>query len=96
MTREQRSFGSFGAPTAEPNTKDDEVQMPTPVLHVGEVHADLVLNITEQTLSLLGSQIASMIAQATKAGFEHGLSAALGEADHVPIGNPDPPVVDLR
>lgn len=79
MSREPSGFGSFGRPETEPTVKDSPDQMPVPVLHVGEVHADLVLHITDETLTQLGSQIASMIAQATKAGFEHGLNSAIGE-----------------
>jgi len=79
MSREPSGFGSFGRPEREPASRPEPDQQPVPVLHVGEVHADLVLHITDQTLTELGSQIASMIAQATRAGFEHGLDAALGE-----------------
>lgn len=79
MSREQRAFGSFGAPAAEPATQDEDVVAPTPVLHVGEVHADLVLHITDETLARLGSQLGTLIARATQAGFEHGLNAAIGE-----------------
>lgn len=80
MADRSRVFGSFGAPAAEPVTSDGE-QQPVPVLHVGEVHAELRLHITEQTLAELGSQIGSMIAQATREGFEAGLAAALDESD---------------
>lgn len=80
MQKDQpRAFGSFGMPA--PDTSDEQQQQPVPVLHVGEVHAELRLHITEQTLSELGSQIGSMIAQATREGFAAGLSAAMGEAD---------------
>jgi hypothetical protein len=72
-----RSFG-YGQ-LDEPSTDEDLVQ-PTPVLHVGEVHAELRLTITADTLHDLGSQIASMLASATKQGFEEGLAAAMGEA----------------
>lgn len=78
QTDRPRAFGSFGAPL--PETASSE-QAPVPVLHVGEVHAELRLHITEQTLTELGSQIASMIAQATREGFDAGLSAAMGEPD---------------
>ncbi len=83
MADRPRAFGSFGA--AQPESKDDE-QQPVPVLHVGEVHAELRLHMTEDTLTQLGSQIASMIAQATREGFDAGLSAAMGEPD---FGNTD-------
>lgn len=79
MSREPSGFGSFGRPGPEPASRDEPDRQPVPVLHVGEVHADLVLHITDQTLTDLGSQVASMIAQATRAGFEHGLNAAIGE-----------------
>lgn len=80
---EVRAFGSFGAPAPEPQTQDDTAQ-PTPVLHVGEVHAELRLHLTDDTLAELGSQIASLIARATKEGFEHGLNAAIGEEPTAP------------
>lgn len=75
-----RSFGSFGAPAPDPQTVDGPAA-PTPVLHVGEVHAELRLHITDETLTELGSQIGSLIAQATRQGFEAGMAAALGEPD---------------
>lgn len=80
-----RAFGSFGAP--KPDEPQDDVQMPTPVLHVGEVHAELRLHLTDETLTELGSQIASLIAQATRDGFDAGLAAAMGEADLGPGGD---------
>lgn len=70
--------GSFGRrdPEEKPATA---APSPVPVLHVGEVHAELRLTITEETLNDLGSQIASMIANAAKQGFEAGMTAAMGE-----------------
>jgi hypothetical protein len=82
---EVRGLGSFGRPQVEAVTRDE--QEPVPVLHVGEVHADLRLHITEETLTDLGSQVASMIAQATREGFDAGLAAALGD-DEQPAGAP--------
>jgi hypothetical protein len=75
-----RSFGSFGMPAADPEPKDDAGVQPVPVLHVGEVHAELRLHVTDETLTQLGSQIASMIAQAARQGFEHGLAEAMRDA----------------
>ncbi len=85
------SARSFGRPEPEEKTKD-EAQLPTPVLHVGEVHAELRLVITDDTLRDLGSQIASMIATAAKQGFEHGMAAAMEqmEADAGPGGEERP------
>jgi hypothetical protein len=82
------SARSFGRPEPEEKTTDEAQQLPTPVLHVGEVHAELRLVITDETLRDLGSQIASMIATAAKQGFEHGMSAAMEqmEADAGPDG----------
>jgi hypothetical protein len=74
-----RGFSGFGMTEPEEPTKD-EGQLPTPVLHVGEVHAELRLDITDETLKHLGSQIASMIASATRQGFEAGLAAAMEAA----------------
>lgn len=73
---------SFGrASSWDSGERGEPEQAPTPVLHVGEVHAELRLVITEETLRDLGSQIASMVATATKQGFEYGMAAAMGEAD---------------
>lgn len=74
-----RSFGMGAEPDTPDVLPDDPV--PTPVLHVGEVHADLRLHITTETLTELGSQLASMIAQATQAGFEAGWTAATAEPE---------------
>lgn len=70
---------SFGRPEHDGEEPDGSgtFETPTPVLHVGEVHAELRLTITEDTLRHLGSQIASMVAAATRQGFEHGLAAAM-------------------
>jgi len=70
---------SFGRPGPADTTDDDSRPDPVPVLHVGEVHAELRLTISDDTLRDLGSQIASMIATAAKQGFEHGLAAAMSE-----------------
>lgn len=72
--------GSFGRREPEREGKADrEEQQPVPVLHVGEVHAELRLTVSDETLRDLGSQIASMIATAAKQGFEHGLASAMAE-----------------
>lgn len=73
------AFGSFGRPENPEAPDPDERPAPIPVLHVGEVHAELRLTVTADTLSDLGSQIASMISEATRQGFEHGMAAAMGE-----------------
>lgn len=93
---------SFGRPAPwQSGDPDSPEQTPTPVLHVGEVHAELRLVVTDETLRQLGSQIASMVANATKQGFECGLAAALGENDDGPgepagfaAGAADLPVTD--
>jgi hypothetical protein len=69
----------FGARRAAKDQPADEQEMPTPVLHVGEVHAELRLHVTQETLTDLGSQIASIMSAATRQGFEHGLALAMGE-----------------
>ncbi len=76
-----RAFGSFGRPE-DPEAPDPDVfasraDMPTP--NVGEFYAELRLVITRETLSELGSQIASMVSEAARQGFEHGMAAAMGE-----------------
>jgi len=71
---------SFGRP-GPADTADDDRPQPVPVLHVGEVHAELRLTISDGTLRDLGSQIASMLATAAKQGFEHGMAAAMQEFD---------------
>lgn len=70
-----RSFGRPGP--ADDGKAEREEQQPVPVLHVGEVHAELRLTVSDDTLRDLGSQIASMLATAAKQGFEHGLRAAM-------------------
>ncbi len=74
------AFGSFGAPAGDEPAGDDP-PLPVPVLHVGEVHAELRLHITDETLSELGSQIATLIAQATREGFAAGMQEAFREDD---------------
>lgn len=78
-----RSFGEPDIPDAGRPTQD-----PVPVLHVGEVHAELRLTVTSDTLSDLGSQIASMISAATRQGFEHGMAQAMDRlaGDDEPAG----------
>lgn len=78
MVDPHRRVASFGAPAVEAESVDDVVQ-PVPVLHVGEVHADLRLHLTEETLTELRSQLESLVAQATRDGFAAGMAAALGE-----------------
>jgi hypothetical protein len=74
------AFGSFGRPEPpEIPDPDDDRPAPVPVLHVGEVHAELRLTVTSDTLSDLGSQIASMISAAARQGFEHGMAQAMDE-----------------
>ena len=70
------STRSFGRPDPAEKSKDD-VQEPVPVLHVGEVHADLVLHITDDTRHTLGSQLASIIASAVQQGIEYGVTVAM-------------------
>lgn len=74
---------SFGTPEPEDPTRDDQAPQPVPVLHVGEVHADLHLQVTEETLTELGSQIGSIIARAVREGFAAGVDAAMAD-----IGEP--------
>lgn len=78
-----RSFGGSAPIDVVPG---DAGEMPTPVLHVGEVHAELRLNITDATLRELGAQIRDMIADAARQGLEDGVTAAMGEAVEDPTG----------
>lgn len=81
------AFGSFGRPAPE-IPDDDGRPAPIPVLHVGEVHAELQLTITDDSLAQLGSQIASVISEAARQGFEHGMAAAMsGLAGDEPAGD---------
>jgi hypothetical protein len=89
MTNMPRAFGSFGRPAPDEVPDPDESPAPVPVLHVGEVHAELRLTITSDTLSDLGSQIASMISEAARQGFEHGMTQAMGEL----TGEPQEPLI---
>lgn len=84
------SRGSFGSRRERTEDKPRvEQQQPVPVLHVGEVHAELRLHITDETLSDLGSQIGSLIATAIRQGMEAGFAAGMAaiEADDKP-GDP--------
>lgn len=85
-----RAFGSFGQPQDREAPEPDGTPVPVPVLHVGEVHAELRLTVTQETLSDLGSQIASMISAAARQGFEHGMAAAMGA-----FGDDDPDREDV-
>lgn len=83
-----RPRGSFGARRDADQTKQDQDgQQPVPVLHVGEVHAELRLHVTQETLDDLGSQIASMIANAAAQGFQAGMEVGMARTagdDDVP------------
>jgi len=70
----------FGWSATAEHSRDDE-QQPIPVLHVGEVHADLVLHVTDETLSGLGSQIATMLAGAARQGFVAGMNAGMADVE---------------
>lgn len=86
---------SFGRPDPDVQPDRGVQESPTPVLHVGEVHAELRLTVSDETLRDLGSQIASMIAAATRQGFEHGLDAALNAAGDDPA-DPSPAAATSR
>jgi hypothetical protein len=81
--------GSFGSRRSSENDRSEKPtadETPTPVLHVGEVHADLRLHLTDETLHELGSQIASMIANATAEGFTAGMAEGLRRVDDFDSG----------
>lgn len=77
MSTRPVAFGSFGAPAVD--EPKDEGQQPVPVLHVGEVHAELHLHLSDDTLSELGAQLAALVEQATREGFDAGMRAAFGD-----------------
>lgn len=79
------SFGRREEPPPEPD--------PTPVMHVGEVRAELVLTVSEETLHAIGSQIASMVANATRQGFDAGLDLASAE---IAADLTEPPTAEQR
>jgi hypothetical protein len=68
---ERSAPGSFGRSVPDPEPKM------APVLNVGEVHAALRLSIDEESLKACGSQIASMVASATRQGFAAGFEVAM-------------------
>lgn len=82
----------FGWAASEEDRSTDEPQ-PVPVLHVGEVHADLVLHVTKETLTGLGTQIANMLADAARQGFVAGLRAGMADVDEEGAGG-DPQLSD--
>lgn len=78
----------FGSRREADDKPKDTVQ-PVPVLHVGEVHADLVLHVTDETLKSLSGQIGALLARATYQGFVDGMTAALHDVDQErPVGPP--------
>jgi hypothetical protein len=62
-------------------SRPEQVEMPTPVLHVGEVHAELRLNVTDATLLELGAQIGVMIASSVRQAFAEGMTAAMQDLE---------------
>lgn len=85
---DRRPFGARRAAEKEAPSRD-EVE-PVPVLHVGEVHADLRLRVTEDTLTELGTQIANLIANAAYQGFRAGMETAMADAGaEDPAGPPE-------
>lgn len=74
----------------EAEDKPKAVEEPVPVLHVGEVHANLVLHVTDDTLSSLAGQIGAILARAAYDGFVDGMTAALHDVDSErPVGPPE-------
>jgi hypothetical protein len=87
---DRRPFGSRRAAEQEPRSQDQPEPQPVPVLHVGEVHAELRLHITDDTLSDLGTQIANLIANASYQGFRAGMETAMADIDaEEPAGPPE-------
>jgi hypothetical protein len=74
---------SFGRQRPEP----EPPQIPAlgPVMHIGQVQAELVLTINQESLHEVGSAIATMVANATAQGFAAGWEHATGQ----PFGAPD-------
>ena len=50
-----------------------------PVLHLGQVQAELVVTISDEVLHALGTRIATEVANATAHGFAAGWQAATGQ-----------------
>jgi hypothetical protein len=62
---------SFGRP------QPPEQQQPAPVSHLGQMHAELVLTVSDEVLAQLGSRIASVVAHAVQQGFDSGMTTVL-------------------
>lgn len=75
---------SFGRRSSEPSPA---VPLDVPVLHVGQVQAELVLTVDEESLRRVGSAIASMVADATAQGFAAGWEHATGQPFVAPPGD---------
>jgi hypothetical protein len=73
---------SFGRQRPEPEPPKVSA---APVMHVGQVQAELVLTANEESLHRVGSAIATMVANATAQGFAAGWEHATGE----PYGQAD-------
>ncbi len=70
---------SFGREQPEPPDPFAAVTAIPPTLSLGQVQAELVLTVNEDSLRDAGSAIASMVANATVQGFAAGWEHATGE-----------------
>lgn len=89
---DRRPPTSFGRPP-------DPLEMPEgaePVMHLGEIRAELVLTPTIDPAAMLalGQQIAKMVAEATRVGFDAGMAQALGDLERDDDGPPAEPDED--
>lgn len=76
---------SFGRQRPEP-----EIPALPLLPHMGQITAELVLTVNEESLREVGNAIASMVANATIQGFAAGWEHATGEPFRPPT--PDGPV----
>lgn len=83
---------SFGRPAEE--TPDPVAAamaaMTMPALNLGQVQAELVLTVSEQSLHAIGEAVANAIANATVQGFAAGWEHVTGEPFRAP-GSDTPP-----
>lgn len=82
---------SFGRQPPEPPDPIGAAMAALPMLHLGQVQAELVLTVNEESLRQVGSAIASMVASATAQGFAAGWEHITGEPFGSPASDPTPP-----
>jgi hypothetical protein len=82
------SPASFGRPQPPPASPLADI----PVISLGQIQAELVLTVSEQSLHDVGSAIATMVADATAQGFAAGWEHATGQPFGAGVTDPSVPL----